>query len=59
MGEPSIVVREYDPAWPGLFEVLRGRVLDALGEELAVAVEHVGSTAVPGLERVLQGCRSG
>lgn len=24
-------------------------VLDALGEELALAVEHVGSTAVPGL----------
>jgi GrpB-like predicted nucleotidyltransferase (UPF0157 family) len=49
VGEPSIVVREYDPAWPRLFEVLRGRVFDALGEELAVAVEHVGSTAVPGL----------
>ena len=49
MDKPSIVVTEYDPAWPRLFEVLRGRLLDALGEELAVAVEHVGSTAVPGL----------
>jgi len=49
MGEPSIVVTEYDRAWPRLFDVLRGRVLDALGEELAVAVEHVGSTSVPGL----------
>ncbi|MEJ7842849.1 MAG: GrpB family protein [Rubrobacter sp.] len=48
MGEPSIVVREHDPAWPRLFEVLRGRLLDVLGG-LAVAVEHVGSTAVPGL----------
>lgn len=49
MGKPGIVVTEYDPAWPRLFEVLRGRLLDALGEGLAVAVEHVGSTSVPGL----------
>ncbi len=48
MGKPSIVVTEYDPAWPRLFEVLRGRLLDALGG-VAVAVEHVGSTSVPGL----------
>jgi GrpB-like predicted nucleotidyltransferase (UPF0157 family) len=48
VGKPSIVVTEYDPAWPRLFEMLRGRLLDVLGE-LAVAVEHVGSTSVPGL----------
>lgn len=48
MGKPSIVMTEYDPDWPRLFEALRGRLLDALGE-LAVAVEHVGSTSVPGL----------
>lgn len=48
MGKPNIILQEYDPAWPRLFEGLRGRLLDVLGE-LAVAVEHVGSTAVPGL----------
>jgi GrpB-like predicted nucleotidyltransferase (UPF0157 family) len=48
VGKPSIGLTEYDTAWPRLFEVLRERVLDALGE-LAVAVEHVGSTSVPGL----------
>jgi GrpB-like predicted nucleotidyltransferase (UPF0157 family) len=48
VSEPNIVVREYDPAWPELFEGLRERVLDALGG-LVVAVEHIGSTAVPGL----------
>ena len=48
MGEPNIVIREYDPTWPKLFEGLRGRVLGALGG-LVVTVEHVGSTAVPGL----------
>jgi GrpB-like predicted nucleotidyltransferase (UPF0157 family) len=48
VSEPNIVIREYDPAWQKLFEVLRERLLDVLGG-LTVAVEHVGSTAVPGL----------
>ncbi len=47
MSVPVIVV-DYDPAWPRLFEGLRDRVVAALGD-LVVAVEHVGSTAVPGL----------
>ncbi len=37
-----------DPGWPGAFERLAAELRSALGE-LAVAVEHVGSTAVPGL----------
>ncbi|MFD5826876.1 GrpB family protein [Lentzea sp. NPDC060358] len=42
----KIELAEYDPAWPGLFERERGRVVAALpGAE----VEHVGSTSVPGL----------
>jgi GrpB-like predicted nucleotidyltransferase (UPF0157 family) len=43
-----IVVVDYDPAWPAEFERLRDRAAGAVGE-LAVAIEHVGSTAVPGL----------
>src|ERR1700744_4662012 len=43
-----VVVVEYDPGWPALFEFFRGRIVTALGG-LATAVEHVGSTAVPGL----------
>jgi GrpB-like predicted nucleotidyltransferase (UPF0157 family) len=39
---------DYDPHWPALFETLRAEVAGALGD-LAVAIEHVGSTAVPGL----------
>jgi GrpB-like predicted nucleotidyltransferase (UPF0157 family) len=46
--EPVIVV-PYDPAWPAAFERLRDRIAPVLGE-LAVGIEHVGSTAVPGLE---------
>jgi GrpB-like predicted nucleotidyltransferase (UPF0157 family) len=47
MPEPVVVV-EYDPGWPLLFEQLRAPVVAALGD-LVVTVEHVGSTAVPGL----------
>jgi GrpB-like predicted nucleotidyltransferase (UPF0157 family) len=43
-----VVVMDYDPAWPATFLRLRDRVAEALGP-LALAVEHVGSTAVPGL----------
>jgi GrpB-like predicted nucleotidyltransferase (UPF0157 family) len=38
----------YDPAWPRRFAAEAARIRAALGE-LAAAVEHVGSTAVPGL----------
>ncbi|MEP7157996.1 MAG: GrpB family protein [Chloroflexota bacterium] len=38
----------YDPAWPERYEVMRARLAAALGE-VAVRIEHVGSTAVPGL----------
>jgi GrpB-like predicted nucleotidyltransferase (UPF0157 family) len=37
-----------DPRWPAAFQRLAAELRAALGEE-AVAVEHVGSTAVPGL----------
>jgi GrpB-like predicted nucleotidyltransferase (UPF0157 family) len=37
-----------DPGWPRAFVCLAAELRSALGE-LAVAVEHVGSTAVPGL----------
>jgi GrpB-like predicted nucleotidyltransferase (UPF0157 family) len=47
MAEPVVVV-DYDEAWPGIFEALRVRVARGLGD-LAIAVEHVGSTAIPGL----------
>jgi len=47
MPEPVIVV-EYDPIWPRIFEDLRAPLVAALGD-LAVTIEHFGSTAVPGL----------
>ena len=47
MANPVIIV-DYDPNWPGLFQALRRRIADALGD-MAAAIEHVGSTAVPDL----------
>ena len=47
MANPVIVL-DYDPDWPGFFQSLRKRIAEALGD-MAAAVEHVGSTAVPGL----------
>lgn len=43
-----IVVLPYDPAWRQAFEDIKSRLLPALGG-LCLCIEHVGSTAVPGL----------
>lgn len=43
-----IVIVDYDNEWPHRFEELALQVKDALGNE-ALSVEHIGSTAVPGL----------
>lgn len=43
-----VVVVPPDPAWPDHFADVRRRLRQALGDR-ALAVEHVGSTAVPGL----------
>lgn len=43
-----MTVVDYDPSWPAQFEKLRSQIWEAVGE-LAVSVEHVGSTSVPGL----------
>ena len=45
---PDIVVVDYDPAWPGRFAAHEATIRAALGER-ARLVEHIGSTAVPGL----------
>ena len=46
--EPVHIV-PYDRCWPELFELERARVEAAVGEWVE-AIEHIGSTAVPGLD---------
>ncbi|WP_135853472.1 GrpB family protein [Halorussus salinus] len=48
MGAYRIEIAEYDPEWPVRFEREATRMRNVLGETV-VSVEHVGSTAVPGL----------
>ena len=47
-GGGSIVVSDYNPAWPATFEQERASLHTALGP-LVLTIEHIGSTAVPGL----------
>ena len=47
MLEPIIVV-DHDPSWPQTFKLLSKRIAKELGC-IAAAIEHVGSTSVPGL----------
>jgi GrpB-like predicted nucleotidyltransferase (UPF0157 family) len=48
MTDRTVVVTDYDLAWPGRFEDLRARIQPAVAD-VAMAIEHVGSTSVPGL----------
>jgi GrpB-like predicted nucleotidyltransferase (UPF0157 family) len=43
-----VEVVSYDPGWPGVFARIRDRVWPAV-QDVAIGIEHVGSTAVPGL----------
>jgi GrpB-like predicted nucleotidyltransferase (UPF0157 family) len=47
--DPAIVVVAYDPAWIALAAAELARISEALGA-VASRLEHVGSTAVPGLD---------
>ena len=45
----AILVVDYDPQWPAVFTSIREVLAAALAEVPVVAIEHVGSTSVPGL----------
>ena len=43
-----VVILDYDPRWPNLYEEEKRRILEAIGHKV-LAIEHIGSTAIPGL----------
>ena len=45
---PTIVVTRYDPQWAAAFAAIRDYLWPAI-HDVVQAIEHVGSTAVPGL----------
>jgi GrpB-like predicted nucleotidyltransferase (UPF0157 family) len=47
LGGP-VQLSDYDPRWPLQFEAESKRIRDAL-REAAIAIDHTGSTSVPGL----------
>ncbi len=47
MDEINIV--EYDPLWQTLFEEEAARIWQVLGNDLVIEIEHIGSTAIPGM----------
>jgi GrpB-like predicted nucleotidyltransferase (UPF0157 family) len=44
----NIIVIDYDLAWPQILERLRSPIWKAV-KDIALTIEHVGSTSVPGL----------
>jgi GrpB-like predicted nucleotidyltransferase (UPF0157 family) len=53
VGEPQaleapIEIKDYDPAWPLRYQREQERIRSILGDRV-ILIEHVGSTAVPGL----------
>jgi GrpB-like predicted nucleotidyltransferase (UPF0157 family) len=49
MADQQVEVVDYDPAWAGRFDEQRSAVEELLKPWLTGPVEHIGSTAVPGL----------
>ena len=45
----EVVIVEYDPRWPLMFEEEAARLASVLSRDLVVRIEHIGSTAVSGL----------
>ena len=43
-----VVIADYDPRWPAVYDEEGARIQAAIGEWL-LGIEHVGSTSVPGL----------
>ena len=43
-----IHIVNYDSSWPGTFQIHAAKIAEALGE-VALRIEHIGSTSVPGL----------
>lgn len=45
----TIEIVPYDPAWPAMFEAERALIAQVFGRWITGTIEHIGSTAVPGL----------
>jgi GrpB-like predicted nucleotidyltransferase (UPF0157 family) len=44
----KVTIVDYNPIWPELFELEKEKLLAAVGDYV-LDIQHIGSTAVPGL----------
>lgn len=47
--QPPVIIEPYDPAWPAKFEAEKRALIQVLEPWIVGPIEHIGSTAVPGL----------
>lgn len=47
--DDSISLVDYDPSWPKQFELTAEWLTGLLGSDIALRIEHFGSTAIPGM----------
>lgn len=47
--DDEIRLVDYDPSWPEKFEQMKQRLLKLLGPDIALRIEHYGSTSIPGM----------
>ena len=48
-GGDRVALASYNPAWPSEYAGFSRHIRDMLGPEIALRIEHIGSTAVPGI----------
>jgi GrpB-like predicted nucleotidyltransferase (UPF0157 family) len=44
-----IIIVDYNPDWPRLASIESRNILETVGKDVITRIEHIGSTAVPGL----------
>jgi len=49
MSRASVTLEEYDSSWPAKFEEEKERLMAIAGKWYFGSIEHVGSTAIPGM----------
>jgi len=49
MSDDEVELVDYDPSWPQQFEEMADRLRDDLDADIALRIEHYGSTAIPGI----------
>lgn len=45
----DIILVDYDPSWPEKYEQMKKHLLDTIGSDIVLRIEHYGSTSIPGI----------